>query len=660
MAEGPLSHLKSLDGVDVEAFLSSSKPAAALDLLAEASVAAALGRRERTRLATIPGLAVIVEVPGATWITPIAGAIERLARAAKVVQVSATIGKRSVGDRFDEERAVKSLAGGRTVVAVTSAPDQLPTSFLATADIRVIVEVPKVDVVRGVISDVCDGSARSLRARDVVGLGLHDLAAAIRPGTARAAIERLRRASAHKSLVTLRFPDAPLVADLVGYGEAKAWAIQAVEDFARQRSGAAVRLTGAILAGPPGTGKTTLAQSIARSAGVSLIVSNVAAWFSTSRGDLDGVIKAMQAAFQAATETAPCILFLDELDALPSRTRLSPRGADWWTPVITGCLLEVDRLRASGRAVLLMGATNHAGHIEPALCRPGRFDQVIEIAIPEGDDLAGIFRQHLRGDLTDADIALIVRLVRRATGAQVVGWIGTARRTARDAGRALGRDDLLAAAIPPDLRSDAELRRVALHEAGHTVVALALGAAVRQTSIVPAAEAGGMTAVGEPSGDTRSDLDTRVAIALGGRAADEVLGAGPGAGAVADLAAATRMAAMARASFGLAGGLLHHDPDLLAHRLAMDRTFAQDVETDLRAALTRARSIIEERRDLVEVIAGELVRRRVLDSEDLIAVMKRRKRQSPPRPERSTHETHDGPVVNRDHSAVRRSRSPTG
>lgn len=642
MVDDPLDFLEPIAKATSRRAL---EPGSALDLLAEASVTTALGRRERTRLATATGLAVIVEVPGATWITAIAGAIERLAPAAKVVQVSATIGKRSVGDRFDEERAVKSLAEGRTVVAVTSAPDQLPTSFLATADIRVTVEVPKVDVVRGVISDVCDGSARSLRARDVVGLGLHDLAAAIRPGTARAAIERLRRASTHKSLVTLRFPDAPLVADLVGYGEAKAWAIQAVADFARQRSGAAVRLTGAILAGPPGTGKTMLAQSIARSAGVSLIASNVAAWFSTSRGDLDGVIKAMQAAFQAATETAPCILFLDELDALPSRTRLSPRGADWWTPVITGCLLEVDRLRASGRAVLLMGATNHANHIEPALCRPGRFDQVIEIVIPEGDDLIAIFRQHLRGDLTDADVALVVRLVRRATGAQVVGWIETARRTAREAGRALGRDDLLAAAIPPDLRPDAELRRVALHEAGHTVVALALGAVVRQTSIVPVAEAAGMTAVGEPSGDTRPDLDTRVAIALGGRAADEVLGVGPGAGAVADLAAATRMAAMARASFGLAGALLHHDPDLLAHRLAMDRSFAQDVEGDLRAALTKARSIIEERRDLVEEIAGELIRRKVLDAEDLIDLMKARRAKEVPGGSKPKRGEGEGPAI---------------
>ncbi|NLH82496.1 MAG: AAA family ATPase [Phyllobacteriaceae bacterium] len=554
------------------------------------------------------------------------------------MQATRSFSKSGSGIAFDEERAVKSLAGGQTVVAVTAAKDLLPASFLSAIDIEVTIGVPAITSIRHVIREVCTGSPRGLKIGDVKGLGLVELATAIRPGSAKETIERLRRSSANKARVTLTFPNAPLVADLVGYGEAKTWATQAVEDFAEIRAGKPTRLTSALLAGPPGTGKTALAQSIARSADVRLVATSVAAWFSNSRGDLDGVIKAMQVGFQAAVEAAPSILFLDELDALPSRERLSSHGADWWTPVITGALLEVDRLRASGKPVLLMAATNHVGHVEPALRRPGRFDRVIEVAIPEGDELAGIFCQHLGSDLTDAEIATIVRLVRRATGAEVGGWVETARRIAAAAGRPLTCHDLLTATIPADHRSLDELRRVALHEAGHVVAALTLGVPVREVTILEKNGAGGRTEIAVASTDTIEALRAQIVIALAGRASDEILGSGPGAGAAEDLAIATRVATACRASFGLAGTLLHHDPDVLQHRLLTDSRLTHDVEDDLQNAHAEARRIITEQGDLVEAIAGEMMRRKVLDAEDLRLLVDRRADTPRPRNASSTVE----------------------
>lgn len=598
---------------------SPTEPVHALDRLADLCLEQALGRRGRKALGET-GLAVIVEVPGTGWVTPISEAVERAVASVEVIGVAP---KRGVAAPFDEARATTALARGKSVVAVTTAAMALPPSFLATADQRVSVGTPDVKTTRRVIAEVCGGSARALKARDLQNLGLADLAAAIRPGPARMAIERLRRASAQKAASTLTWPNAVPVDDLVGYGEAKVWASRVVADAARLRAGETVTPVSALLCGPPGTGKTMLAQSIARSADLPLIVSNVASWFSGSRGDLDGVIKAMQATFQSAAETAPAILFLDEIDALPSRARLSSRGADWWTPVITGALLEVDALRASGRHVILMAATNYRDHVEPALRRPGRFDLVIDLPIPEGGELQGIFRQHVGHDLDDADIAAVVRLVRRATGAQVVGWVDAARHAAKERhATAITRDDLIAAAVPPDPRTPEELRRVAIHEAGHAVVALSRGLPVREMSIRANGKNAGITSIATLTDDSDEAITGQVMVALGGRAADEVIGDGAGAGAVSDLAAATRMIAAARAAFGLRGSLLHHGPKAIERRLRDDTAFAEAVEADLQSALAAARAIVEDQRSIVEAIAEALVRHKRLDADDLMRVLR--------------------------------------
>lgn len=137
--------------------------------------------------------------------------------------------------------------------------------------------------------------------------------------------------------------------------------------------------------GIPGTGKTTFARAIAAGAGVPFVTTSVAEWFPGSSGHLDGVIKAAERFFDAPDVTAKAngtaVGFLNELDALPNRNRLSDRGSDWWLPVITFALLRGEALRGAG--MVLLAVTNDLSRVDAALLQPRRFDRQFAIAPPD-------------------------------------------------------------------------------------------------------------------------------------------------------------------------------------------------------------------------------------------------------------------------------------
>lgn len=590
-------------------------------LVAE-SLDAALGKRGLRRLRHEPGLALVVEIPAASWSAPTEAVLVRLCPAADVVVV---VGRRT--SEFSDNKAAKTLGAGRSVIAVTTSPiGLLPGPFMGTADLRVALAPPPVQAVRRVITATCTGSARSLRPGDLVGLGLHDIAYAIRPGAARAVVDRLRRASKEKSTALLAHADAPPIEDLAGYGAAMDWGLEVVEDMSRWRRGETVKLSSCLLAGPPGVGKTHFASSLAKSAGLNLISTSVGRWFATTQGHLGDVVRAAVSDFAKAADAAPCLFHIDEVDALPARATLSNNGRDWWTSVVTTVLLEVDKLRTSGKPIVLLGTTNYADNVDEALRRPGRFDRTITIDIPEGTELERVFHSVLDGELVGVSLTPIIRRVRRATGAQVRAWVDAARRIATSEHRSIRTEDLIRTVLPIDDRPPDQMMTIAVHEAGHAVAALALGSPVTEVSIICDGTAGGSTAVRADGLQTKGRFEDQITIMMGGRAADELVGKGASAGAVSDLASATAVATSMRASFGFHGRLLHLGPEAAETRLAMDRAFSDEIEADLQAGLARAKTIVETHRDVVERVAEALVSHKILEADDLRRIWMARRR----------------------------------
>lgn len=250
-------------------------------------------------------------------------------------------------------------------------------------------------------------------------------------------IEVAGDAPARPGVPVLRLADSP------GLGEASAWGADMADDL---RSYANGELTwadldrGALLYGPPGCGKTRFAACLAGSAGVPLVASSVTDWSSERSGSLSEFLSAMRAAFARAKEAAPCILFIDELDAIGLRGQ-GGHNASWTSAAVAGLLEAMDGAdRREG--VVVIAATNDVSGVEPALRRSGRLDRCIEVGMPDAEGLAHILRVHLGGDLLHDSLSDIAAQAVGGTGADVERWVREARRRARVARRPLELDDL--------------------------------------------------------------------------------------------------------------------------------------------------------------------------------------------------------------------------
>lgn len=289
--------------------------------------------------------------------------------------------------------------------------------------------------------------------------------------------------------------------------------------------------------------------------------------------------------------------------------------------MITSALLQIDAARDTKRGVIILAATNHVEHIDTPLLRPGRFDRQFRIDPPDTDGLAGIMRSHLGADCPDADLVGLARLMPGATGADVTGVIRTARRHARNDNRPLTAADLKAAILPADDRSPDDIQHVAIHEAGHAIVAVTLGFEVTTVSIKGAGSAGGCTDMTISPVSTREAIERRVMVLLAGRAANAAFGSLPDTGALSDLAEATRLLGAASAAFGLGDAfVVRARPDDVRGLVARDRALADTIEVDLQRLMRRTEVMVNGNRRSIETLADLLIDKRVLDAGDFVGL----------------------------------------
>lgn len=575
-------------------------------------------------------LALVFLVPGPSWIEPIRTLFLKRFDP-KWQTVSETDTKTTPKRKAEQNTEVAAyLTRGLPVVGAAVDCDALPSALVAAADLTIRIDTPRgVTIGRAIWMFTGQPAPTEIDEKIAFGLEFHDLVAAFRANSSPAEIiERLRKASPAARSATAA-ERLPTLQNAVEYGDARTWGLALARDLADYRAG---RLgwqdvdRGAVLFSEPGLGKSLFARILAQACGVPLVASSVADLFASSPGYLDSVIKASRAMFERAAAMAPCILFLDELDALPNRATMSPRGADWWTPVVTDFLLSLDNALTGKRAgIVVIGATNNIAGVDAAVLRPGRLERAIEIKRPDHAGALNILRHHLNGDLQESDLGNIAHLLEGSTGAEIMMTVRGARRIARYAGRKLECDDLLLSIAPVDDIAPDALNRVCIHEAAHAVASLVIPSGILKRCIVGAAAASfGQTLIQMDTDDllTRDSVERRAVVLLCGRTAELLLigniSVGAGGDDESDLAQVTQFVATLHASSGLGDALTY----ITSFKEALtavrdDRDLRSAVEQHLRVLQGRAEDIVQRHRDTIIAVADRLRMRRQLSGEEV-------------------------------------------
>jgi cell division protease FtsH len=575
--------------------------------LADAAMDSALTQDMRMRLAGTDALAVVIRVPAAAWVAPVEAAIERLNARARIF---ARDGSNRSGHKAEvgNGEVAGHLAKGHTVVGIAPSIATLPRALAAAADLTIELKIDP-DIVGSAIARFTGAAAAPERIERLGSLDLHDIVSAFRAGSSPAQIaERLDRTA--RRLSSPRTDRLPRLTDAVEFGRARDFGLGLGRDFADYQAnrGLAWRDIGAnaLFAGPPGLGKTYYCRVLCAHLGIPLIATSISEATATSAGYLDSVIKSVRDTFARAEASAPCAILWDEIDALPSRATLSSNSSSsWWTPVVAEFLTLLDSAVGGDRAgVFVWGATNYPDRVDPALTRPGRLDRVIHFAAPGPEGIVSIARHHLAGELTGVDLAPIGQLGLGRSPAEIAAAVKAARGAARTERRALAYDDLVEALAPRVDLDAPTLRRVAEHEAGHVVTAIALAVDdVVAVDVVGDGGAFGRTVMRRRDGiETRATIENRTVAQLGGRAAEVVIydgdcAANAGGGESSDLARSTEAVAALRVSMGLGDGLAYlGDPAAATHLLRIDPKLKAAVDRDLPALHARAVEIVRRHR----------------------------------------------------------------
>ena len=382
-----------------------------------------------------------------------------------------------------------------------------------------------------------------------------------------------RRPSGHLTSLTkakARVIDAERPAtrftDVAGYAAVKTEISEVVDylrDPGRWHRAGARGPRGVLMAGPPGTGKTLLARAVAGEAHVP--------FFSVSGSGFVEMFVGLGAArvrdlFEQARDRGPAIIFIDEIDALGARRDAGGfGGSEEREQTLNQLLAEMDGFEDSG-GVVVLAATNRPDALDPALRRPGRFDREVLVPLPGRAERAAILAAHARGKNLgpDADLDQVAAATPGFSGADLAGLVNEAAVTAVRGGRttltaadfAAARDRVLLGTRHPSPLAPAELATVAVHEAGHALVATLSPHAdpVSRVTVLGAGQALGLTET-LPADDRRlygeRYLADTLAVRLGGRAAERLVRGEASTGAADDLASATALATQMVREYGL-------------------------------------------------------------------------------------------------------------
>ncbi|OWV68070.1 hypothetical protein ATY76_14275 [Rhizobium sp. R339] len=416
--------------------------------------------------------------------------------------------------------------------------------------------------------------------------------------------------------------DAPSLFELPGYEELKPWARRLSSDLARWRSGELPwRLVnrGALISGPPGTGKSLFASALANALGVKLISTTIGSW--QSEGHLDDTLAAMRKSFSDADDGDGSVLFIDEFDSIGKRSaRPTHHNDHYWQVVLNDFLYLLSNL---GDGVVVIGATNLPEWIDPAILRAGRLENQFELALPDHKSRAGILKHHAGDAISLDSLTDLAENLDGASGADLEKLVRDAREAARSEGRELELRDLVNR-LPEKMRYTAEQQlRLAVHEAGHALVALALGYATSVTieikdSFDPTATEflGGLASytLVPDHFPTETSLRNRIAVSYAGMAAEAAVygdrSVGSGGTLGSDVERATSIARRMVASFGLGKTpIFLGTPKDLGEGPLPERLEAE-VAQMLSEEWERVRAMLTQERERVLDLAAEVVTNR--------------------------------------------------
>ena len=404
---------------------------------------------------------------------------------------------------------------------------------------------------------------------------------------------------------------------------------------------------GVLLVGPPGTGKTLLARAVSGEASVPFYSISGSEFVEMFVGVGAGRVRDM---FKKAKQTAPCIIFIDEIDAVGRQRGTGMGGGhDEREQTLNQLLVEMDGF-SGNEGIIILAATNRADVLDPALLRPGRFDRQIQVANPDKNARAEILKVHARNKkfAPDVDFKNIAQRTPGFSGAELENVLNEAALLAvRENHKVISMADIDEAvdrvmggpAKKSRKYTEKERSLVAYHEAGHAVIGLTLEDAnkVQKVTIIPRGQAGGynlMTPKEETYFQTKTQLEANIAGFMGGRVAEEIFFGDVSSGAHNDIEQATRIARLMVTELGMSElGPIKYDSgqgnvflgrDYTQHNNSHSGQIAYEIDVQVRKIIDecydKAKEIILANKDKLSIIAEALLEHETLAGEQIEAL----------------------------------------